>query len=113
MILGTLPLLPVGGPGLLAVPWRSLGPGTWLLLAYLSVGTIVVGYVLWYWALARTSTARVVVYSYLTPVVAAVISIALGQDTPSVALAVGRGGRRGRGGAHPARLIPWGRWRSR
>jgi drug/metabolite transporter (DMT)-like permease len=89
MVLGTLPLLPIGGPGLLAVPWRSLGPGTWLLLAYLSVGTIVVGYVLWSWALARASTARVIVYSYLTPVIAAAISVALGQDAPSVSLAVG------------------------
>jgi drug/metabolite transporter (DMT)-like permease len=89
LILGTPPLLLVGGPSLLAVPWTSLGPGTWLLLAYLSVGTIVVAYVLWYWALARASTARVLVYSYLTPVVAAAISVGLGQDTPSVALAVG------------------------
>jgi drug/metabolite transporter (DMT)-like permease len=89
LILGTPPLLLVGGPALLAVPWTSLGPGTWLLLAYLSVGTIIVAYVLWYWALARASAARVLVYSYLTPVVAAAISVALGQDTPSVALAVG------------------------
>jgi drug/metabolite transporter (DMT)-like permease len=89
LILGTPPLLLVGGPALLAVPWRSLRPGTWLLLAYLSIGTIVVAYVLWYWALARTSTARVLVYSYLTPVIAAGISIAVGQDTPSVALAAG------------------------
>ena len=71
------------------MPWPSLGPGTWLLLAYLSVGTIVVAYVLWYWALARTSTARVLAYSYLTPVIAAAISIAVGQDAPSLALAVG------------------------
>jgi drug/metabolite transporter (DMT)-like permease len=89
MILGTLPLLLVGGPALLAVPWRSLGAGAWLLLAYLSVGTIVVGYILWFWALARASTARVVAYSYLTPVIAAAISIALGQDAPSASLAVG------------------------
>jgi drug/metabolite transporter (DMT)-like permease len=31
----------------------------------------------------------VLAYSYLTPVVAAAISVAMGQDTPSVALAVG------------------------
>jgi drug/metabolite transporter (DMT)-like permease len=89
LILGTPPLLLVGGASLLTVPWLSLGPGTWLLLAYLSVGTIIVAYVLWYWALARASAARVLAYSYLTPVVAAAISVAMGQDTPSVALAVG------------------------
>ena len=89
MVLGTLPLLLIGGPALLAVEWGSLGPGTWLLLAYLSVGTIVVASFLWFWALARASTARVAAYSYLTPVLAAGISVALGQDAPSVSLAVG------------------------
>ncbi len=89
MVVGTLPLLPLGLPGLLAVPWRRLTPTTWLLLAYLSVGTIVVAYLLWYWALARAATARVVVYSYLIPLVAATISIALGQDVPTPSLVAG------------------------
>jgi drug/metabolite transporter (DMT)-like permease len=63
MILGTLPLLLIGGPTLLAVEWDSLGPATWLLLAYLSGGTIVVASFLWFWALPRAATARVAAYS--------------------------------------------------
>ena len=87
-VVGTLPLLAVGLPGLVAVPWSRLSPGTWALLGYLSVLTLVLANVLWYWALARAPAVRVVAFSYLTPVAAAAISLAVGQDvlTPSLAL---------------------------
>ena len=88
-VLGTLPLLPVGLPGLLRVPWTGLGLGTWALLAYLSVFTLVVAYLCWYWALARAPAARVVAFSYLTPVTATAISVGLGQDTLTAPLLVG------------------------
>jgi drug/metabolite transporter (DMT)-like permease len=89
MAFGALPLLPLGLPGLAAVPWRDLSPGAWLLLAYLSVGTLAVANLIWYWALARAATARVVAFSYLNPVVAAVIAVVLRQEAPTVALALG------------------------
>jgi len=56
MVIGAVPLLPVGLPGLLRVPWVDLGLGTWALLGYLSVVSLVVAYLLWYWALARAAT---------------------------------------------------------
>jgi drug/metabolite transporter (DMT)-like permease len=89
MLIGTLPLLPLGLPGLVAVSWRELPPVTWLLLGYLSVLTQALSYLLWYWALARAATARVVVFSYLTPVVAGVISIGLGQEPLTAMLVTG------------------------
>jgi drug/metabolite transporter (DMT)-like permease len=89
MLFGTLPLLPLGLPGVGAVPWGSVSLGSWLLLAYLTVGTLVIANFLWYWALARAATARVVVITYLNPVIAALISIALGQETLSGRLAAG------------------------
>jgi drug/metabolite transporter (DMT)-like permease len=87
--IGALPLLPVGLPGLAAVPWRTVDAATWLLLGYLSVVTMVVAYLLWFWALARAATARVVVFSYLTPVVAAVISVGLGHEALTGPLVAG------------------------
>jgi O-acetylserine/cysteine efflux transporter len=90
-VVGAVPLLPLGLPGLVAVPWSTLGARTWLLLAYLSLFTLVLANGLWYWALARATTARVVVFSYLTPVVATAGSILLGQDTVSVPLVLGAG----------------------
>jgi drug/metabolite transporter (DMT)-like permease len=89
MVFGALPLLPLGLPGLVAVPWSRLGPATWALLGYLSVLTLVVASLLWYWALARAPAARVVAYAYLTPVTAAIVSLAVGQDVLTGSLAVG------------------------
>lgn len=89
MVIGAVALVPLGLPGLLAVGWAGLSPGAWLLLLYLSVITLVVSYLLWYWALARAATARVVVFSYLSPVVAVAISVAAGQEPLTGSLAAG------------------------
>ena len=88
MAVGALPLLPLGLPGLVAVPWRQLSLGTWALLVYLSV-FLAVSFLLFYWALARAATARVVAFSYLTPVVAVAISVAVGQEPLSGTLVGG------------------------
>lgn len=87
--LGALPLLPLGLPGLAEVRWGELSPGRWLLIGYLSAGTIALANLLWYWALARTATARVVTFSYLIPVLATAIAVAAGQEAFSVSLALG------------------------
>jgi drug/metabolite transporter (DMT)-like permease len=87
--IGAIPLLPLGLPGLEAVHWRALTLSEWLLLVYLSAGTIALANVLWYWALARAATARVVAFSYLIPVVATAIAVAVGQEALSASLAVG------------------------
>jgi drug/metabolite transporter (DMT)-like permease len=89
MAAGLIPLLPLGLPGLAGIPWVTLGWGTWLLLGYLSVFSQVVSYLLWFWVLARAATAQVVVFSYLTPLVAATISIAVGYEAPTGPLLVG------------------------
>jgi drug/metabolite transporter (DMT)-like permease len=86
MLVGTIPLLPLGLPELVAVPWAALTPATWLLLAYLSVLTLGLTYILWYWALARAATGRVVAFTYLTPVVAVAIAAAVGQEALTLPL---------------------------
>jgi drug/metabolite transporter (DMT)-like permease len=87
--LGALLLLPLGLPGLREVRWGELSLGRWLLVGYLSAGTIALANLLWYWALARAATARVVTFSYLIPVVATAIAVAAGQEALSVSLALG------------------------
>jgi drug/metabolite transporter (DMT)-like permease len=114
-LFGTLPLLPLGLPGLAAVPWSALSPGRWLLLAYLSAGTIALANLLWYWALARAATARVVAFSYLVPLVATGVALAAGQEALTASLLAGGlaivGGvalaqRAGAPGARPAPAGP-------
>jgi len=88
-LLGVIPLLPFGAPGLHDVRWSELTLGQWLLLAYLSTGTIALANLLWYVALARTSTTRVVGFSFLIPLVATTIAILAGQETLTVSLVGG------------------------
>jgi drug/metabolite transporter (DMT)-like permease len=88
-LIGAIPLLPLGMPGLREVRWEALTTGQWLLLAYLSAGTIAVANLLWYVALSRTATARVVVFSFLIPLIATGIAVLAGQETLSASLALG------------------------
>jgi drug/metabolite transporter (DMT)-like permease len=88
-LIGVLPLLPFGVPGLHAVRWSELSLGQWLLLAYLSVGTIALANLLWYVALARTATTRVVGFSFLIPLIATTIAVLTGQETLTASLALG------------------------
>ena len=88
-LIGVVPLLPFGVPGLHEVRWSELSLGQWLLLAYLSAGTIALANLLWYVALARTATTRVVGFSFLIPLIATTIAILAGQDTLTASLALG------------------------
>jgi drug/metabolite transporter (DMT)-like permease len=88
-LIGVVPLLPFGWPGLGEVRWSALTAGEWLLLAYLSAGTIAFANLLWYVALARTATARVVGFSFLVPLIAAAIAVLAGQETLTASLALG------------------------
>lgn len=87
--IGVVPLLPFGAPGLADVGWSALSLREWLLLAYLSAGTIALANLLWYVALARTATARVVGFSFLIPLIATTIAVLAGQETLTPALVVG------------------------
>jgi drug/metabolite transporter (DMT)-like permease len=88
-LIGVVPMLPFGAPGLGEVRWGALTPGRWLLLLYLSAGTIALANLLWYMALARTATARVVAFSFLIPLIAAAIAVLAGQETLTLSLGLG------------------------
>ena len=88
-LIGVIPLVPFGAPGLRDVHWAALTPGQWLLLAYLSAGTIALANLLWYVALARTATARVVAFSFLIPLIATTIAVLAGQEALTLSLALG------------------------
>jgi drug/metabolite transporter (DMT)-like permease len=88
-VVGVFPMLPVGLPGLVAVSWSAITPWQWFLLVYLSAGTIALGNLLWYVALARSVTARVVVFSFLAPLIATVMAALAGQGALTPALVLG------------------------
>lgn len=77
--LSFLPLLPHAVTGLAA-----LGPGQWLWLVFLGVGTTVVPYIIWFGALRSLSAGRLGMYMYLVPLTALAWSAALLGQVPSL-----------------------------
>jgi drug/metabolite transporter (DMT)-like permease len=79
-LFGTLFFLPVGVPALAAQDWSRVTAAGWWALAYISILTSVVSYLLWGWALARTDASRVAVFSNLQPVATALLAWAVFGD---------------------------------
>ncbi len=75
------PLLPwlLAGQDMSALPAGALWG-----LAYLAVGVSVVGYVLWYWALARGGIARVGLFQFVQPLFGVLLAWALLAEPVSI-----------------------------
>jgi drug/metabolite transporter (DMT)-like permease len=70
MWVGTIGLIAVGMPEMLALRYRSVPAFAWLALIYSGVLSIGVAYVLWYHGVRRIGNARTSAYSNLVPVLA-------------------------------------------
>ncbi|MBI4427761.1 MAG: DMT family transporter [Ignavibacteriales bacterium] len=75
MICGTGLFLPFGIYFSAAFPFSELNAGDWMGIVYLSLGTSVLGYLLWYYALSRIDTAKVAVFSNGQPIVATILAM--------------------------------------
>lgn len=71
MVPGTILLAIISVPQIRAQDWGAVTPGAWAALAYSTLFSVVVGYILWYTSVQRIGGARTAIYSNLTPVVAA------------------------------------------
>lgn len=69
-IVGTPGLVLVGLPGVLRLDWGAVGLNAWLAVAYSSVLSLVVAYLLWNRSVKAIGGARTAIYMCLTPVVA-------------------------------------------
>ena len=77
---GGLVLLPVLAIEASAVDWGAVGVASWLSVAYLALASSILGYVAWYWALARGGIARVGLMQFIQPVVTLVLAaVMLGE----------------------------------
>jgi len=68
-------LMPFGVASTIRFPLGSLAGSDWLGVAYLGIGTSVIGYLLWYYALRRIEASRPAVFSNGQPIVATVLSV--------------------------------------
>jgi drug/metabolite transporter (DMT)-like permease len=71
---GTPGLVLAGLPGMLAVEWRGVPTVAWASIAYASVLSLGVAYLIWNASVARVGSSRTAVYMCITPVVAALVA---------------------------------------
>ena len=84
---GAVIMLPLAAWPLLHEPWSSLPAQAWLALALVIAGPTVGAYVLNAWALAHAESSLVAAYTYLQPVMTAVLAATvLGETIGSIAV---------------------------
>jgi drug/metabolite transporter (DMT)-like permease len=77
---GTPVLLLMAVPSLVSQDWRGVGAGSWLAVAFSGIVAIGLAYLAWNIGLGAVGSTRTVVYSNLTPVVAAALAwVTLGE----------------------------------
>jgi drug/metabolite transporter (DMT)-like permease len=74
---GTPGLVLAGLPGMLAVEWGTVPPVAWGSIAYASIFSLGVAYLIWNASVARVGSSRTAVYMCITPVVAALVAWAV------------------------------------
>lgn len=74
-ICGAVLFAPFGIASTMSLSMSELSVFDWAGVAYLGLGTSVVGYVLWYYALGRIETSKVAVFANGQPVFATILSL--------------------------------------
>lgn len=79
-VAGTPGLVLVGMPELIRMDWGAVGAPGWAALAYATVFSLLLAYLLWNWSVQSVGPSRTVVYMCLTPLVAVVgAAVMLGE----------------------------------
>lgn len=92
MWVGTLGLLIVSLPALLAQDWGAVRSVAWLAVLYSGAFAIAAAYFLWYWCIRQIGSTRTAVYTNFTPVVALLIAWPTLGEVPTLVQAAGAGG---------------------
>ncbi len=91
LIAGGLILLVLGWGDIRATEWTTLPPIVWIGLVYLAVFASAATFVLLQFATLNLPSAKVMAYTYLTPSWVILWEIALGRETPPLAVLPGIG----------------------
>jgi drug/metabolite transporter (DMT)-like permease len=73
--LGAMLLFPFGGYAAARFDFPALTRVDWLGIFYLGIGTSIIGYLLWYYALKRIEPSKLAVFANGQPLVAAILSL--------------------------------------
>lgn len=71
---GALTYLPFSVGAIIRIPWSRVSAASWAGLAFSSVFSLVLGYLVWYTSVRRVGNARTAVYSNLTPLFTALFA---------------------------------------
>jgi drug/metabolite transporter (DMT)-like permease len=88
-LIGTVMFAPVGIWSSVGYNYFSLSSGQWMQVLYLSLGTSIAGYVLWYYALGKIEASKVAVFTNGQPVVTAILAYIFLKQGISPAFALG------------------------
>lgn len=88
-ILGGFLLMPFGGYAASQFQFSNLTRLDWIGIFYLGIGTSIIGYLLWYYALRRIEASKLAVFANGQPLVAAILSLIFLDYTITGAFLVG------------------------
>jgi drug/metabolite transporter (DMT)-like permease len=92
MWVGTLGLVMVSLPALLAQDWAVVRPISWLAVLYSGAFAIATAYFLWSFCIRQIGSTRTAVYTNFTPVVALLVAWPAFGEVPTALQAAGAGG---------------------
>ena len=89
MLSGVVLFIPAGGISLALFDFSSLTSMHVYGLIYLGLGTSIVSYILWYYALARIEATRVAIFTNGQPILTAILSIVFLHQTITLPFIIG------------------------
>jgi drug/metabolite transporter (DMT)-like permease len=89
VLIGLIAVAPVTAGALRNENWASIDGLSWFAMFYAAVISMMVGYALWGWALARTGAGRSVPYLFLIPVFTGILSVLFRGDHLGYAQVIG------------------------
>lgn len=92
MGLGTIPMVLLSLPAVIAQPWRAVSVQAYSGLVFSALGAIVLAYIIWSRGIQRLGPARTSMYSNVTPVVVMLLAWPLLSETPTAWQVLGAAG---------------------
>ena len=89
MILGTVMFIPFGLYGSIGADYSMLTINHLWGLLYLSMGTSIFAYLLWYYALSRITASRVAIFANLQPILTTILAVVLLGQTITTPFIIG------------------------
>ncbi|HVT38954.1 MAG TPA: DMT family transporter [Gemmatimonadaceae bacterium] len=86
---GTIPVLVLAAPSMLAANWHAVSPLTWGCVLYSGIGSMGIAYLFWYRGVRVIGSTRTAMFSNLQPIVALGVSWPLLGERPTLFQGVG------------------------